>query len=336
MSYLTASLLVAFVAVTHGQGLIGGSWSLRRGGKMINFAAPNMDLQSICYAITGAYSPGALSDGMGAAMKYFKEKRIPVQMAAKPGSGMACLYNWANQMGMGTDAANRFGDFYDTVIERNQMLNFFQDDPCGDPLFCQCGAQMGMDPPTAMARMATPMNDVFSPMGPLGMCVKQLECQKNPMSIKCVAKVNPKRNPMMSMMGMMNGMNRMGMGMNNRATAPRPAPRPVQQATDPMQAMISTMLSNPMMAKFVSNPMFAKTFSGIVQQHLGQLQASAGVKAAHPISPTMPAQPVQPAAQAAQTAAQPAQQSFNPFQAMTQQQQPQMPAFNPFSLFNMG
>merc|ERR1719239_1313918 len=115
-----------------------------------------------------------------------------------------------------------------------------------------------------------------------------------------------------------------------------PAPRPVQQATDPMQAMISTMLSNPMMAKFVSNPMFAKTFSGIVQQHLGQLQASAGVKAAHPISPTMPAQPVQPAAQAAQTAAQPAQQSFNPFQAMTQQQQPQMPAFNPFSLFNMG
>jgi len=181
MSYLQVALLFALVAAVHSQTAPPSSFfQFGRGGFQIQFNAPKANMAGICKQITLKYGKDRLSDAMGKAMSYMKFNNV--FSAETKGSGSECLYNWAMTQ---SDPGNIYGDMYDTVIEPTQMNGFFWQDPCADPLFCECGMMLGKTPPQAMADMAMWQNNLVLPTGALGMCVKKQLCHKTPGDWRC-------------------------------------------------------------------------------------------------------------------------------------------------------
>lgn len=180
MSYLKVALLFAVVATVHSQLPPQSFFQFGRGGFQIQFNAPKANMAGICKQITANYGKDRLSDAMGKAMSYMKFNNV--FSAETKGSGSECLYNWAMTQ---SDPGNIYGDMYDTVIEPSQMNGFFWQDPCADPMFCECGMMLGRTPPQAMADMARWQNNLVMPTGALGMCVKKQLCTKNPMDWRC-------------------------------------------------------------------------------------------------------------------------------------------------------
>jgi len=308
----------------------------------------------------------ALSDGMGAAAKWFHNKKIPIAQAGGADPQMQCLFSYATGSfggGYGAkDPGNTFGDYFDTVIEYPMITN-----PCSRP---QCSGKMspmlllrqmygapgmrggfpgmggfggmgGMGTMGAMGRRMPGMGGMQN-MGMMGrmqgrspMMSAMMPKPKPAATLNSptnTAAMNPASNLVKPAMGQAAGGGGGGGAGTAQGAQAAPAAMPAPQHTG------TGMPSVQQLFKMFSSPVFQQTFMNFMKSSANQPMGAAQQPVMPAASPTpMSAQTQQPvmAAAGAQPAMAQAQQA--PMQLPTMQQMPQaMPAFGGMNSMMMG
>ncbi|KAI8786039.1 hypothetical protein BgiBS90_013397 [Biomphalaria glabrata] len=251
--------------------------AFRRGGT-VSFVGSS--LTDVCRQLMAYGGKEALSDGMGAAAKYFAHQKIPGAVAGGNDPQMQCLYQQATGSMMpgmvgATDPGNMFGDYFDTVIEYPMIL-----DPCANP---QCNGKVN---PTVLLMQAfaprmgmgmTGMGGMTSGFPGMGGMTSGFPGMGGMTGASGFPTTSMGGNPMSSMYSN-NPLLAMLTGMTNAKqpavpTTPTAAPTKTQQSTGgfpPQFAQMMQMFQNPQMA-----------------QMFKQFMSSQGVPSSGP-SPMMP------------------------------------------------